>query len=192
MPHRWTLNGTVNACSQGGSNYLTLKTLSLFPHRWYTSSGPYLPQLMLRIIHYIPQNVMVVLVVFCCYRKDRHLLAYWSRKRSSKLRIPEASIPQSQWCISTYFRYIPLFLVYFRVWEKFSNFSKKCMFHPPKFLITFFNNWFWICKFHLFSQNATFPYFGKFIFSLLFSKFPLISFNLRVFCLGYFTCFRFP
>src|SRR6218665_2657141 len=30
-----------------------------------------------------------------------------------------------------------LFSEYFRVWEKFSHCSQKCMFHPRHFLITF-------------------------------------------------------
>jgi len=78
--------------------------------------------------------------------------------------------------------------------ENFPNltFSKKnFVFHPPKFLTSFFSHSPQISNFPLFSVfQFISPYFRKFFFPPTTANFPLISINLRDF--AYFTCISFP
>src|SRR6218665_2531749 len=51
--------------------------------------------------------------------------------------------------------------------------NKFVNFHPPKFLMTFFSHLLKILNFPYLRCFSTFPYFGKIIISLCFSKFLL-------------------
>ena len=88
-------------------------------------------------------------------------------------------------------KHFPLFPEYSRVWEIFQTFNKKCMFHPPKSLMTYFSHWlyfeFVISSYfsqrgHIspISENVLFPPdFDK--FSSAFVKYTCFLRTLRVF-----------
>src|SRR6218665_585549 len=89
------------------------------------------------------------------FRSFRYLASLYSQRRPS----PKAP----------YFQFPPLSRIFWSL-GKMSDFFKKLMLHPPKFLMTSYSQ----------KRHISPLYFGKFIIPPYFLNFSLISFNLRL------------
>ena len=104
---------------------------------------------------------------------------------------PRGVHPHNQWCISTYFRFPPLFWIFLILGINFLTFPKKMDVSSTKISDDpFSSHWLWIPNFPLFSlKTLHFPLFQDICYFLLllkfsapdFVKFTRLSHTLRVF-----------
>ena len=91
------------------------------------------------------------------------------------------SIPPKANDAFSLFKISPSFLNFSESGKIFPTFPKKCMFHPRRFMMTFFSRWLWISNFpFIFAETLHFPLFREIYYFPYFFNFRLWVRNIYV------------